>query len=342
MRRNPKIFVRGLGAVSPAGWGVPALLQVVRAGQPLAGQALARPGWEEPLRVRRVPPPAPRPAFLGHPRLRRTSPISQFAAAAAIEALGGEIEAWRGARLGIVFCTFAGTINYSRRFFEETLRDPATASPLIFPETVFNAPASHLATLLGSTGPACTLMGDSAVFLQGVALAADWLGAGRVDACLVVSAEEMDWLPADAFRLFHRAQMLSEGAGALCLTPEAAPVELTCVTDSHNYSRGVDVFEAMRRMRGEFLSFAGGDGLLCDSVQGVRLLDRAEFAAWADWAGLRCSPKTALGEGLTAATAWQCAVAVNAVREGAAREAIVSVAGCNQQAMGAAFRRFSH
>ena len=56
-------------------------------------------------------------------------------------------------RLGIVACTMAGSVAYSRRFYEEVLREPATASPLVFPETVFNAPASHLAAYLGTLRP---------------------------------------------------------------------------------------------------------------------------------------------------------------------------------------------
>jgi hypothetical protein len=338
MSNCTQVFVRGVGAVSPAGWGVPALLQAVQAGQPLPTKELARPGWNRPLRVRQVPTPAPRPTFLGHPRLRRTSPVSQFAAAAAIEALGGDLEASRGKRLGIVFCTFAGTMNYSRRFFDETLRDPATASPLIFPETVFNAPASHLAALLGSTGVAYTLMGDPGVFLQGIALAADWLCSGKVDACLVIGAEEMDWLPADAVRLFNRSYIMSEGAGALCLTTAAAAVELACVTDSHNYSRQVDCRQATGQMRQELAPNPGPSALLCDGVQGIPRLDRAELAAWADWPGARCSPKIIVGEGMAAAAAWQCAVAVNAVQTGMGKQSLVSIAGCNQQAIGAKFR----
>ena len=69
----------------------------------------------------------------------------------------------------------SGSVNYSRRFYDETLKDPATASPLVFPETVFNAPASHLAALLGTTAINYTLVGDPGTFLQGIALAADWL-----------------------------------------------------------------------------------------------------------------------------------------------------------------------
>ena len=72
----------------------------------------------------------------------------------------------------------SGCVNYSRRFYDEVLQDPATASPLIFPETVFNAPASHLAGYFASTAMDYTLVGDPCSFLQGTALAADWLETG--------------------------------------------------------------------------------------------------------------------------------------------------------------------
>jgi hypothetical protein len=132
-----RIFIHGSGAASPAGWGCPALEQALPAGVPLPTQELVRPGHAKPLRLRRVPAPTSRPAFLAHPRLRRTSPITHYAVASAIEALGAEAvrAAAGGCRLGIIFCAFAGCVNYSRRFYDETLRDPATASPLVFPET---------------------------------------------------------------------------------------------------------------------------------------------------------------------------------------------------------------
>ena len=213
------LVVHGLGAVSPAGWGVEAMRQAVLGAQPLPTQAVPRPGWAQPLRVRRVPLPSPRPAFLAHPRLRRTSPITHFVVAAALEALGDDLEPVQSGalRLGVLFTTMIGCVHYSRRFFDETLKDPTTASPLVFPETVFNAPASHLAAFLGTRAINCTLVGDPGTFLQGVATAADWLLQDRVDGCLVIGAEEADWLVADAYRLFSRQVVLSEGAGALYL-----------------------------------------------------------------------------------------------------------------------------
>src|SRR6266480_3940683 len=221
-----QIAVSGVGAVSPAGWGINSLREVVRERSRPALQQLDRPGWTNPLQVRRVPAPAKRPPFLSHARLRRTSPITQYAIAAALEALAEQNadSNKRSDRLGVILCVMSGCVNYSRRFYDETLRDPATASPLVFPETVFNAPASHLAALLGTTAVNYTLVGDPGTFLQGLALAANWLLRERVDGCLVIGAEETDWLTADAYRLFARKIILSEGAGALYLRRSEQPV----------------------------------------------------------------------------------------------------------------------
>ena len=161
-----RIFVSGLGAVSPAGWGVASLRQALECGEPLPTQALERPGWERPLRARLVPAPPSRPAFMVNPRLRRTSPITHYAAAAALEAVAGlRQRSAQNRPLGLVVCLQSGCVQFSHRFFDEVLSNPATASPLLFPETVFAAPTSHVAALLQNTPLACTLMGDPACFL---------------------------------------------------------------------------------------------------------------------------------------------------------------------------------
>lgn len=336
-----RVFVHGLGAVSPAGWSVGSLRDALAKGEPLPTQPLVREGWPRPLPHRPVPAPAARPAFLNHSRLRRTSPISHYAVAAAIEALGADAAPIQGGqlRLGVVFCAMSGCVNYSRRFYDETLKDPTTASPLVFPETVFNAPASHLAAVLGTTAVNYTLIGDPGTFLQGLALAADWLLAGRVDGCVVIGAEEFDWLTVGAFHLFAREAVLGAGAGALYLRAGAsdrALAELTGVTDARNYVAPITRLTAAQRMRAELPAGKPGE-LLCDSAVNLPLLDAAEAAAWRDWPGARCSPKMLLGEGLAAASAWQCVAAVDALARGAATAATVSVAGCNQQTIGARF-----
>ena len=210
-----RVFVHGLGAVSPAGWGLPALRASLENERPWPVQSLARPGWDKPLLVRVVPPPRVRPAFLAHPRLRRASPMTHYAVSAALEALGQDAGIIRSGdlRLGIVTCTLAGGISYSRRFYEEVLQNPATASPIIFPETVFNSCASHLAAYLGSSAIEYALVGDAGTFLQGLAVAAGWLDNGLADVCVVIGAEETDWTAADALRLFDSRAILASGAG---------------------------------------------------------------------------------------------------------------------------------
>jgi 3-oxoacyl-(acyl-carrier-protein) synthase len=336
-----RVFIHGIGAVSPAGWDVPSLRQALDCGAPVATAPLGRPGWKRPLPARRVPQPAPKLAFLAHARLRRTSPMSLYAAAAAMEALQGSgYSPSAGHRLGIIFCVTAGCVQYSRRFYDEAWRNPAIASPLLFPETVFNAPASHLGALLESSCVNYTLVGDPGTFLQALALAAGWLCDGRVDSCLVVGAEEIDWLTADAYRHFSRGVVCGEGAGAVYLSCQSTAgnlgTELIAITGSRLYLNGMSRAHAIRQMRGELPS-AGAGAVLCDSLAGWPARDRAEMEAWSDWNGERLSPRRVLGEGLMAAGAWQCVAALDRLRQGRHSTALVSMTGSHQQAIGACF-----
>jgi 3-oxoacyl-[acyl-carrier-protein] synthase II len=328
-----RIFVHGQGAVSPAGWGVPALWASLENERPLQVQSLVRPGWDKPLPVRLVPPPAVRPAFLAHPRLRRASPMTHFAVGAALEALGQDAGLIRsgGLRLGILTCTLTGGISYSRRFYEETLQNPATASPMIFPETVFNSSASHLAAFLGSSTINYTLVGDAGTFLQGLAVAAGWLGNGLVEACVVIGAEEPDWTAADALRLFDSRAVHASGAGALYLKsrcPSHAPVELAAVTDSFAATRTPGRNEAARKMRAQ-LPVGVPDELLCASER--------HSPAWNDWTGKVLTPVEILGEAFAAASAWQCVAACVAIQHSRCPAANVSITGASLQAVAARF-----
>jgi 3-oxoacyl-(acyl-carrier-protein) synthase len=274
--------------------------------------------------------------------LRRTSPLTHYAAAAALEAvksIQNNPDAPR--RIGIVVCLQSGCVQFSFRFFEETLKDAATASPLLFAETVFAAPASHVAALLENTPLVCTLAGDPSSYSQGLVLGIDWLLEGRVDACLVIGAEEINWLLADALWHFDHRAVLSGGAGALCLSlnPEWPPgVELELITDAHPCTALADRRLAARKMRAQMPPESQAE-ILCDGRSNRPRADAAETGAWADWSGPRLSPKLVLGEGLMAAAAWQCVAACDMVSSGKFMAANVSLAGANQQAVGVRFRR---
>jgi 3-oxoacyl-(acyl-carrier-protein) synthase len=336
------IFICGTGAVSPAGWGMKSFREALARSEGAPTKELPRPG-DQVLRVRQVPMVSPRPAFLAHARLRRTSPIAHYSVSAALEALGEDAaKVSSGAlRVGIIYCTQTGCVNYSRRFFDEVLKEPATASPLVFPETVFNSPASHLAALVGTTGINYTLVGDAGTFLQGLVLAADWLTDNRVEGCLVIGAEEMDWLTAGAVHLFDHTVIFSDGAGALYLKRDAernATARLKAVTDSHTFLSDRSRSQALQLARAE-LGNPPDRSLLCDGLQGLHIPDRDEHAVWDQWTGARTSVKAVLGEALVASAAWQCIAAVDALGQKAYDAANVSVAGTNQQAIAAQFVR---
>ena len=325
-----QVYIAGLGAVSPAGWTVDALRDAVARGLPLAAQPLARPGWKTPLSVLRVPPPARRPAFLGHPRLRRSSAISQFALGATLEALGPENQ--QAARTAVVACVFSGCVAYSRRFYAGVLAEPSMASPQLFPETVFNAPASHISAFLGSSAINYTLVGDLGTMLTGMALGARWLLEGKAEQCVIVGAEEIDWLTADALRLFDRSKTLSEGAGAILLTrsPNRPSARLALITDEFAYARS-SKSGALEQMK----QALGASALLSDSTSGDRGISKEESLLWRNWPGARISPKRILGEGLMASAAWQIVLAAEAVAAQGFSESMVSIAGFHQHAVGA-------
>ena len=351
-----RIFVAGLGAVSPAGWKVAALREALDQDEPLPTQTWSGPAGRNRFRARLVPNPAVRPEFLAHPRLRRASPITHYVVAAALEAMAGLLaKPDPKRRLGLVVCLQCGCVNYSCRFFEETLKDPATASPLLFPETVYAAPTSHVAAFLGNVSLANSLVGDPATFLQGISLGVQWLEENRVDACLVIGAEETNWILADALWHLERPAVLTAGAGAvtLCRDPELSiGVELAAITDVHTYSRRNARTQAARAMR-EQLRAPGQTEKIAGRMPALPEMRNcsATVSETARARMLRNSRRGVIGparasvrnafwvKDLMAAAAWQCVAACDAVAGGRFTAANVSLVGSNQQAMGARFVR---
>ena len=333
------IVVSGLGVVSPAGWGMDPFWDRLTQGVTLPAQPVQRPGWDRPLRVRLVPRPTSPLPQLGHPRLRRASTISRHALAAAHEALGADATPGDG-RLGLLFATMSGSVNYSRRFYQEVLEDPAMASPLLFPETVFNAPASHLASILGASVD-YTVVGDITSFLDALGVAHGWLHEDKVDRCLVVASEEHDWLTADAIRHFSRRVILAEGAAAICLRRQSEPssqVRIEGLTSMRSFQRSDQRVAAARQVR-QALPAGNAESLLCDGQQDAARLDAADIMAWKGWPGHRLSPKKVFGEGLTAGSGWLCLAALRWLMDAPSGHAYAAVTGLTHQAAAVHFSK---
>lgn len=291
--------------------------------------------------VRPVDALALRAAMPKHPRLRRASQVSKFAITAAYEALGAErVERIQNQelRLGIVLMFINGCVNYSNRFYAEVLADPSLASPIIFPETVYNAPASHVAGFLKSEGPAYTLISDSAGWFSSVKIARDWLDAGQVDGCLVICAEELDWLVTEAFALYSGSLHGTEGAAAVYLekgTPGDGPgIQLKSMIGSCDYTNTAERREALRSVWAIHREAPGA--LLVDGLTGVGRIDRDEQEVLAAWSGKRVSPAAILGFGGGAACGFKTVVALEALKNGY-DSSLVMAGGTNQHAFSAHF-----
>ncbi len=345
---NESIVIKGVGAVSPAGWSTNDLVAQALSQTQLPHQELTREDSDHPAKVRRVPKPEQRQEFARHPRLRRASSISRFVTAAGLEALGNtRAEAVRNdeLRLGIIVVFATGCVTYTGRFFQEVLDNPKLASPILFPETVFNAPASHLAAILSCTGINYTLLGDGAEYLSGLRLASDWLTTRQCDGCLVIGAEEIDWLISEAVQLFTPDAILAEGAGALYLErddkSQSNEARITTITDPLLYTHDMDRNLAATKMSAQLKLDPEVEkhSLLLDGLQSIYALDKAEKAAWKNWQGQRLSIRKTLGDALGASAAWQCVTAVSQLKNNKRQyqSALVSAVGLNQQSIAAKF-----
>ena len=198
----------------------------------------------------------------------------------------------------------------------------------MFPETVFNAPASHLAAVLGITGASYTLVGDGAVGILALKMAEELMINSELDRCLVVGAEEADWLLCDAYHQWRllcaappiepfarppRGMILSEGAGAVVLAREGT-LALEAIHPGGNFARRRELGSRLDAIARDLRSAARTD-LLIVSANGT-FIDGAEAAAAENHfpEAAIYTPKPALGESVGASALWQLICAAQALR----------------------------
>ncbi len=335
------LAIAGMGWVTPLGNSVDAVWERLLRGDEASATSISEQFADRSYSAFRVPESAV--TGLAHPRLRRASVISRFAATAGLEALqaaGVKVDSQNAGRIALIFAISNGGVIYTKRFYRDVVETGAqSASPLLFPETVFNAPASHLAAILGVTGTTYTVVGDGAVGLLAIKMAEDVMMDKSLDYCLVVGTEEIDWLLCDAYRRWRllrsappiepfgkqkRGMILSEGAGAIVLArlPRRSAAEagegsitIECAHPGGCYGKRAEAEEILKRIVRD-LSQVEVDFVI-SSANGT-FIDQAEQGALEQVIpdAVTYAAKPALGESVGASGLWQVILGVQALRHG--------------------------
>ena len=323
------LAIAGMGWVTPLGTGIDSVWERLLNGEEASATAISEDFATRVYSVFRVPEEAMK--GVAHPRLRRASAISRFAAVAGLDALkcaGLKLDPQTADRIALIFAISNGGVIYTKRFYREIVSTGAhTASPLLFPETVFNAPASHVAAILGVTGATYTLVGDGTVGIAAINMANQLMQNEALDYCLVVGTEEVDWVLCDAYRRWrllrgeppiepyhdqNRGMILSEGAGAVLLARDG----LVSIERAHPGGYFFKRTEAEKILKGILRDLGQTEiDFVVSSANGT-FIDGAESRALQALIpnALVYTAKPALGESVGAAGLWQVIATAQALR----------------------------
>jgi len=320
-----QLCITGIGTVSPFG--------------PLQGLIARRE--IQPRMVNAWPVEGVRRAFLVEPfrpadvvpglktrRLDRLSVWCLVAAALAVrdarlnlEAL--DLEAEERSRIAVVLGTGFGCVELTESFFQGVCTyGYAQADPIIFPESLHNAPSSHVARILGLRGPNITLthkgMSGEGALIQASAL----LRTGQADAVIVLAG---DTLTRPIYEWLEAASVLSKSCFGATAPPQPFAPErdgfvpgegvaaVVMESGRRAMARGAPIYavfragfsssnpEAAASVIRKALSASTPDevGMVIASANGSRLLDDLERATLRKVFGDSTpivTPKTVLGE----------------------------------------------
>ena len=262
---SPAVNITGIGSVSPYG--------------PLAG--LIPPSTVEPSAITAWTTPGLRRAFLVSPfrpasvvpglktrRLDRLSAWALVASSLAIQDAGIDLGQVDRSRVAVVFATTFGCVELTEAFYQSAVThgwsgtDPAT-----FPETLANAPASHVALFHGLRGPNITVGGRAFAGESALIQAASLLRHGQADLAIVLAG---DVLTRAVYEWYETANLLSpacynaepllesggfipsEGVAALVLEPAGRREARSYAhLRSGRWAAGGQPVEAIRQMLGD-------------------------------------------------------------------------------------------
>jgi 3-oxoacyl-[acyl-carrier-protein] synthase II len=256
---HDNIAVTGLAAISSAGVGTKALLEALNDGksrlrpapEELTGSGGYQWGRAEDFKVSEFMPPL---------RARKFDRCSLFAIAAArmaIENAGIDLSKTDKARIGVMLgCGFGGIANSGEFLSGYLTRGAEGLAPMLFPNTVPNAPASNTSIELGLKGPNVTMVQRFCSAESAVMMACRFIEEDSADIILAGGVDELNPLLlkgfASAGQLRGHGKGFGEGTGMLVLEKM-----------NHAKARKADVLAEIENIRtiGRLLKDAGEEGM---------------------------------------------------------------------------------
>lgn len=348
--RRDRAVITGLGAVGAPGVGAAEWVERLLEAMPVSPVSVPLAVGDGEEKVSAVPMPDLSPRGVVSPRAwRQMDSLSRqavVAARAAVTDAGFRPDRDGALRTGVFFATGTGPGRVGTDFELGVLAAPQQPNLLMFPNTTLNAAAGHVCTALGFRGPTTTITTGGISGLVALKYAADTVAAGRADAVLVVSSDEVyptllrmlrdvpGAVASDRPRPYDRSAdgtVLGEAAVGVLVESEAAAarrdatpyatVAATALTSQPGSpARVSEDGRSLRRALASVVRTLGRPPVaVVGAAAGVLALDRAEAAAIADVLGdgpVVTSLKAATGECSASSGLAGVLVAADALRRG--------------------------
>jgi len=214
MNKEDRICITGIGVVSPIGIGKEEFLASLRNGR--SGIEVINAFDTHFSRSKKsgmVQSFYPKD-FIPAGKIRRLDRASQFAIAASKLALADaqfSITQGNSTRVGIVlgsgFCGLSSSEEFHR---SQVLKGFLDLNPMLFPNTVPNAPSSHVSIELGIQGVNCTMVQSYCTAEAAILFACEQLRKGKTDLILTGGVDELSEF---LFRGFSELRLLATDQG---------------------------------------------------------------------------------------------------------------------------------
>jgi 3-oxoacyl-(acyl-carrier-protein) synthase len=218
------IVVTGFSAITPAGNGLEPVLELIRSGRDALTPVPAEYGvgsgcrWGKATGFKATD-------FIPPLKARKLDRCSQFAVAAAALALqdaGLDRNTLNPERIGITLgCGFGGVANSAEFLTGYFTAGVEGMSPMLFPNTVSNAPASNVSIEYGLKGPNVTQVQRFCSAESALLMACRFISEGRADVMLTGGVDDLTPLMLSGFaatgQLRSYARAFGEGCGMLVL-----------------------------------------------------------------------------------------------------------------------------